>query len=354
MFPGVYSIRISKQGYRTIEQTITVEENPSQDPVINTFNFPLDDLSGQLSITVTPADAQVILNKQAYSANAPLHLPAGQYLLEVQSNNYRSYTETITITEKETLSRTINLEPITGSLFFRIQPITASVRLYNSAGQLIDEWTGAKQFPNLPIGQYRIDATAPPNYQAYTETFTITENNSRFGYNLEQVQPQEESASRPTQAAITTSDAERSMQTITSADMPASSFTRGSHEDDVIRVQGTPTEINRYPALGFETWYFGRSTVRIGSQTRRVLEWNNRGNLKVQLLSGDQVTAATTFSRGSHEDDVIRVQGTPTEINRYPALGFETWYFGRSTVRIGSQTRRVLEWDNQGNLKVGQ
>jgi len=129
-------------------------------------------------------------------------------------------------------------------------------------------------------------------------------------------------------------------------------FTRNSHEDDVLRLQGTPSDITRYEASGYEIWYFGRSTVKIDSRTRRVLEWDNKGNLKVQLLPGNQTTSSSSFTRGSHEDDVLRLQGTPTDITRYDASCYETWYFGRSTVKIDSQTRRVLEWDNKGNLKV--
>ena len=129
-------------------------------------------------------------------------------------------------------------------------------------------------------------------------------------------------------------------------------FTRNSHQDDVLRLQGTPSDITRYDALGYETWYFGRSTVNIDSRTRRVLEWDNKGNLKVQLLPGNQVTSSSAYTRGSHEDDVLRLQGTPSDITRYDALVYETWYFGRSTVNVDSRTRRVLDWDNKGNLKV--
>lgn len=57
------------------------------------------------------------------------------------------------------------------------------------------------------------------------------------------------------------------------------------------------------------------------------------------------------FTRGSHEDDVLRLQGTPSELITYIER-VETWFFGDSMVLIGSQTRRVLEWLNEGNLKV--
>ncbi len=76
---------------------------------------------------------------------------------------------------------------------------------------------------------------------------------------------------------------------------PNAYFTRNSHQDDVLRLQGTPSDITRYDALGYETWYFGRSTVNIDSRTRRVLEWDNK--------PGSQVTSSTAFTRNSHADE---------------------------------------------------
>ena len=134
----------------------------------------------------------------------------------------------------------------------------------------------------------------------------------------------------------------------------ATTFTRGSHQDDVLRLQGTPTGIQRYEALGRETWSYGLSRVTISTRTRTVLDWSNHGGqLKVSLLPGNNATDATTFTRGSHQDDVLRLQGTPTDIQRYEALGRETWSYGLSSVTISARTRTVLDWSNHGGqLKV--
>ena len=122
----------------------------------------------------------------------------------------------------------------------------------------------------------------------------------------------------------------------------ATYFTRGSHQDDVLRLQGTPTDIQRYEALGRETWSYGLSRVTISARTRTVLDWSNHdGQLKVRLLPGNNTTDATTFTRGSHQDDVLRLQGTPTDIQRYEALGRETWSYGLSRVTISARTRTV-------------
>ena len=66
-------------------------------------------------------------------------------------------------------------------------------------------------------------------------------------------------------------------------------FTRGSHRDDVLRIQGTPSSINRHPSLGYEVWWYGSSNIDISLRDGRVTEWDNgRGNLKVRMAAGPQ------------------------------------------------------------------
>ena len=129
-------------------------------------------------------------------------------------------------------------------------------------------------------------------------------------------------------------------------------FTRGSHEDEVLRLQGTPSSISRDEAKGYEFWKFMDSTVRIDPQTRRVLGWSNSDDtLNVRLLPGNQVTSEAYFTQGSHEDDVLRLQGTPLSIFRLSSD--EIWMFGGCSVQIDLQTRRVLGWSNtNGRLNV--
>jgi len=131
-------------------------------------------------------------------------------------------------------------------------------------------------------------------------------------------------------------------------------FGRDSHEDDVVRVQGTPTEIQRYSALGYEVWHYGWNTVTISTVTRRVTEWRNPdGTLKVRMIPGPNISGSEFFTRDSHADDVVRIQGTPAEIQQYSALGYEVWHYGWNTVTISTATRRVTEWSNPtGKLKV--
>ena len=131
-------------------------------------------------------------------------------------------------------------------------------------------------------------------------------------------------------------------------------FTRGSHQDDVLRIQGTPDRIDRLSALGYERWRYGSSTVNISMGTHQVLEWSNSGrNLNIRFEPGSNTTGAGYFTRGSHQDDVLRIQGTPDRIDRLSALGYERWRYGSSTVNISMRSQQVLEWSNSGrNLNI--
>ena len=134
---------------------------------------------------------------------------------------------------------------------------------------------------------------------------------------------------------------------------PRDYFTRGSSQDDVLHVQGTPTEINTYSALGYERWNYGYSTVTFSLPDALVIEWRDTGNLRVELIprAGESNTPGY-FTRGSSQDDALHAQGTPTEINTYNALGYERWNYGYSTVTFSLPDGLVIEWRDTGNLRV--
>ena len=130
-------------------------------------------------------------------------------------------------------------------------------------------------------------------------------------------------------------------------------FTRGSTQDDLLHIQGTPTDINTYSALGKEVWNYGFSTVTFSLPDGLVSEWSDTGNLRVELVPR---TGAPTnpdyFTRGSTQDDLLHIQGTPTDINTYSALGKEVWNYGFSTVTFSLPDGLVSEWSDIGNLRV--
>lgn len=149
--------------------------------------------------------------------------------------------------------------------------------------------------------------------------------------------------------AVASKDQSQSVQETNST--PAT-YTIGSPKDEVLRLQGTPTAISSYPALGHELWTYGSSTVEVSTKTGLVSEWDNSGNLKVFMQPGKNITTANVFTRGSHKDDVLRLHGTPTAISNYQVLGREVWTYGFSSVVISTETGCVTEWKNSGNLRV--
>ena len=128
------------------------------------------------------------------------------------------------------------------------------------------------------------------------------------------------------------------------------SFTRGSHQDDVLRLQGSPSSITTL--RNEEIWSYGGSSVTIDLRTKTVKEWSDySGNLHVSLPPGNRVTQGRYFTRGSHQDDVLRLQGSPSSITTL--RNEEIWSYGGSSVTIDLRTKTVKEWsDYSGNLHV--
>ncbi len=170
-FPGDYFVRISKAGYKSIQQTISVVENES-----NTFNFVLEEFGGDLNLSITPANARVSLNGQPVAlTNGTARVIPGTYTLSVDANGYRSYSEPLIINEDDVITRTINLEQIIGSLQFSIQPIFADVILQDGFGNTVQQWQGARFIPSLPTGNYTLRASAD-QHEPYTTSIVIREN----------------------------------------------------------------------------------------------------------------------------------------------------------------------------------
>jgi hypothetical protein len=129
-------------------------------------------------------------------------------------------------------------------------------------------------------------------------------------------------------------------------------FSIGSHKNIVLKLQGRPDVIYDYSHLGYEEWKYGKSSVKISTRDNRVISWDNIGDLKAQKFQIDNKSASKYFSRGSHQDDVIKIQGYPDLITDYSALGYKEWTYGRNTVKISTHNHCVISWDDSGNLKA--
>jgi hypothetical protein len=133
-----------------------------------------------------------------------------------------------------------------------------------------------------------------------------------------------------------------------------STFTLGSPASAVRRAQGAPSVIERLHSLGLEIWTYGSATVRLSSDSMKVIGWENGARtLRIAMSAGPNATNATTLGAGSHADDVVRLMGIPAAVREDRARGTMTWRYGASTVSIGLADRRVVAWTNAGgNLVV--
>ncbi|MEI9943783.1 MAG: J domain-containing protein [Chitinophagaceae bacterium] len=121
-------------------------------------------------------------------------------------------------------------------------------------------------------------------------------------------------------------------------------FTIGSTKNEVLQVQGDPTGINKYEAMGEEVWSYGFSTVTF--KRGLVSEYSNTSkNLKAKMTTSNKSQNNTEyFTVGSSKDEVLQAQGNPTGINKYEAMDEEVWSYGFSTVTF--KNGRVSEYSN--------
>ena len=122
-------------------------------------------------------------------------------------------------------------------------------------------------------------------------------------------------------------------------------FTLGSTSVEVIQAQGTPSQVTDLFSVGSYWYHYGSSRVEF--ENDQVSAYNNRGNLNVYI--GDAVAGAT-FALGSSPVDVIRAQGTPSQVTDLFSSGSYWYHYGSS--RIEFENDRVSAYDNRGNLNL--
>jgi peptidoglycan hydrolase-like protein with peptidoglycan-binding domain len=139
----------------------------------------------------------------------------------------------------------------------------------------------------------------------------------------------------------------------TPASAPSIHFSLGDTQTKVSHVQGAPDDISTYRSLGHETWRYGKSSVEFSIKTKRVISWTNKGNLKSDMPYGSNVTNSPFFSRGSHKDQVAKIQGSPDEVAIWDKGRVMVWKYGSSDVKFSTQDNLVVSWTNKGELKLG-
>ncbi|MBS4028653.1 MAG: PEGA domain-containing protein, partial [Ignavibacteriales bacterium] len=167
--PGSYTLEITKNGYLPHAENLEIKRGEK----INR-NVTLTKNSGTLSLSATPSDATVLINKESYTNRNSIELAPGKYKLEVNKRGYYDTSETVEITLGKTLTRSYTLRQKVGKMQFTVTPLEAVITLAQN-GQTKYSWSGMKQLKDMPAGDYDLTATAS-GYKTKKKKITIEEN----------------------------------------------------------------------------------------------------------------------------------------------------------------------------------
>ena len=154
---GEYFLSVSKQGFQRYLRPVVVGDEDI------TLNITLEQTAFPLTVTVTPADAQVrILNiLQKFQQN--MWLPRGKYEVEVRKTGYATQQQTVEIKD-QAVNLTITLQPAQQSIEQSLALATTQPMypLYvyplpkDASVELVDATTAFQQGMSLPTGIYHV------------------------------------------------------------------------------------------------------------------------------------------------------------------------------------------------------
>ena len=189
-----YNIKITKENYKPINETIFITENVNKLPVYN-----LEKLEKILPIITEPTNATIEIDGK-FIGISPISYKftiGKTYNLKITKENYKPINETIFITENVYKLPVYNLEKLEKILPIITEPTNATIEI---DGKFIGISPISYKFT---IGKnYNIKITKE-NYKPINETIFITENVNKLPvYNLEKLEKILPIITEPTNATI--------------------------------------------------------------------------------------------------------------------------------------------------------
>ena len=167
--PGTYTVTISKTGYDTITDSVTITSG-----VTTSKSYTLTPSKGTLSVTTSPTGASVKVVSETSPTAAgetktspcTFSLAPGTYAVTITKTHYDTITDIVTITSGVTTTRSYKLTPTPGTLAITTMPTGATVKLGAETKTSPCNFT-------LASGAYTV-TVSKSGYDTITDSITIT------------------------------------------------------------------------------------------------------------------------------------------------------------------------------------
>ena len=159
LYPGNYSVRLTKEGYLPVEEKIKVESAKQ-----NKFVYTLKKSTGMLTISANPAGAEVRLNEKIISERS-LELAPGEYSIDVTASGFISQRENLTIQTGQTINKKYTLVKNRGRLSVKVSQAGVKVVINKETTIISDNI-------ELAPGVYKLELSKP-GYSPVFETVEI-------------------------------------------------------------------------------------------------------------------------------------------------------------------------------------
>jgi mannose/fructose/N-acetylgalactosamine-specific phosphotransferase system component IIB len=141
--PGQYDLRISRQGYDPVHQSVRID----QDDVL--VDVALTPSTYALTVSAVPADSRVTILNSATPYQPGVELPAGRYEVLVEREGYSAQRRTVILQDRD-LSFSVALERHGYALSVNVTPPDSTV-------ELLDQDVVYQPGMILAPGRYRLD-----------------------------------------------------------------------------------------------------------------------------------------------------------------------------------------------------
>ncbi len=165
---GNYTIRIEKESYETIEDSITISS-----PQTNK-NYTLVDIGASLTIKTDP-NATVYINNESYKGGfSNLKLSPQIVQVRVEMPKAETITKNIVLKKKDSIIEELFPEIEIGKVIVNTIPVNAEIVLIGDGGE---NYSSKKPttFKDVPIGRYELSIKAK-GYKTHTESFKVKTN----------------------------------------------------------------------------------------------------------------------------------------------------------------------------------